>query len=70
MLGFGGSVTDFALASYSNGIFESVVCFALVENDLRAALHFRIKEPLDYEPRTNNTPYLAKGESQLILTWK
>ena len=36
-LPFGGTVTDFALASDAQGIFEGVMGFALVESDPGAA---------------------------------
>ena len=46
-----GSVTDFALATDAQCIFKGMMCLALVETDLGAALHVSIKQPIDDENR-------------------
>jgi hypothetical protein len=44
-------VSDFALTSDAQGVFESMVRLALVETDTGAALHVDIEDPVDEEER-------------------
>ena len=43
VLTFGSAVTDFALASDAQGVFQGVVSLAFIQSDLGAALHVRIE---------------------------
>ena len=46
MLTFGGSVTDFTLATDAQRILEGMVGLALIETDLSTPLHVRVEDPL------------------------
>ena len=43
VLRLGGSVTDFALTSNAQSIFQGVMCFAFVQANLGAPLHVSIE---------------------------
>ena len=64
-----GSVTDFALATDAQCIFEGMMGLALVETDLGAALHVSIKQPIDDEKRALDATYFTQGKCKLMLSW-
>ena len=68
VLPFGGSVADFALAADAQGVFQGVVCFTLVQTDLRTALHVRIEQPFDDEERPFHPSDFAQGHRQFMLS--
>ena len=51
VLALGGAIPDFTLAPDAQGVFQGVVCLALVQPDLSPALHVGVEYP--YLPRAN-----------------
>lgn len=69
MLPFGGTVADFPLTTDAQGVFESVMCLAFVQPNLRPTLHVGVEQPLNDEERAFDAPNFTKGEGQLVLPW-
>lgn len=69
MLTFGGTIADFALASDAQDVLERVMRLALVEADLRAALHADIEDPVDDEQSPLDPADLAQRGGQIVLAW-
>jgi len=56
VLAFGGAVTDFALATNAQGVFQGVVRLPLVQANIGTSLHIGIEQPVDDEPRALYAP--------------
>jgi len=54
MLPFTCPIANFTLPSDAQGILEGVMCFALVQADLGAALHVGVQQPVDDEQHPFN----------------
>lgn len=65
----GGAVADFTLASDPQGVFQGVMGFTFVQPDLGAALHVRIKQPVNDEERSFHAPDFPERQGQLVLAW-
>lgn len=62
-----GAIADFALPPDAQGIFQGVVCLALVQADLGPALHVGIEEPLDDEECAFDAADFAERDGQFVL---
>ena len=62
-----GAIADFALPPDAQGVFQGVVCLALVQADLGPALHVGIEEPLDDEECALDAAYFAERDGQFVL---
>lgn len=67
VLTFDGSITDFALTPNSQGVFQGMVGFALVETDICPALHFDIENPFDDEERSFDPPDFPQRNREVML---
>ena len=67
MLAFAGTVTDFALASDAQGIFQGVMGLALVQPDMGASAHVRVEHPIDDEERALDAADFAKRRGEIML---
>ena len=61
VLAFDGSVADFALATDTEGVLQSMMGLALVEADLGATLHVGVEQPVDDEERPFHPSYFPQG---------
>lgn len=61
MLCFRSSVTDFSLTSNTQSVFQSMMCLALVQANLRSPLHVSIKQPFNDEQCALDTADFPKG---------
>ncbi len=66
-MAFGGAVADSALSSDTQGVFQGLTRFTLVQADLSAALHVGVKQPVDDEQGTFDATDFAQGKGQLVL---
>lgn len=67
VLAFDGSITDFALTPNSQGVFQGMVGFALVETDICPALNFDIENPFDDEERSFDPPDFPRRNREVML---
>ena len=67
VLPLGGAIADFALSPDAQGVFQGVVCLALVQADLGPALHVGIEEPLDDEECALDAADFAERDGQFVL---
>src|SRR3546814_9129756 len=58
---------DFALTADAQGIFQRMMCLALVEADLCTALHADVEYPFDDEQRPLDTAHLAQRGGKIVL---
>ena len=58
VLSFRGSVSDFTLATDTEGVFQRMMCLTLVQADLCTALHIGIQQPIDNEQGALDPPDL------------
>ena len=49
MLALGGAIADFALTTDTEGVFQGMMGFSLVQTNIGAALHVDIEQPVDDE---------------------
>jgi hypothetical protein len=68
VLPFCRPVADFALATYAEGVFQSVMGFAFVQPDLGATLYVGIEQPVDDEERPLDPSDFPEGHGQLVLS--
>ena len=68
VLSLRGSVSDFALATDTEGVFQRMMCLTFVQADLCAALHVGVQQPIDNEQGALNPPDLSQGYGQFVLT--
>ena len=69
ILSAAGTITDFALATDAQGVFQSVVRLTFVQTDLGAALQLTVGEPSRDEEGALDTPDFAQRNGQGILAW-
>ena len=67
VLAFGGTIADFAPAMEADGPLQRVMCLALVEPYLGAALQIGIQNPVDHEQGAFDAADLAQGRGQFVL---
>ncbi len=70
VLTLGGAITGLALAAGPQGVLQRVMGLALVEAELRAALHVGIERPVDHEQRTLDATDLAQRRGEIVATRK
>lgn len=61
VLSFGGSVTDFALTSDAQSVFQGMMRLAFIQANLGAPLHVGIKQPVNNEERALDAADFPKG---------
>src|SRR3546814_9675501 len=67
MLTLRRAVADFALTADAQGIFQRMMCLALVEADLCTALHADVEYPFDDEQRPLDPAHLAQRGGKIVL---
>lgn len=67
VLGFGGAVADFTLATDTQGVFQRMVGLAFVQTYLGPALHVGIERPFEDEQRPFYPSDFFEGFCQRVL---
>ena len=70
VLPFRSSVSDFALATDTEGVFQRMMCLTLIQANLCAALHVGVQQPVDNEQGALDPPDFPQRYSQFVLTRK
>ena len=68
VLAFRVAVSDFALPTNPQGIFQSMVRFTFIETNVGTSLHIRVERPFDDEECPFNPPDFAQGNGQVVLS--
>lgn len=68
VLAFGSTISDFALTTDAQRVFQSMMGLPLIKTNLSAPLHISIEQPLNNEQRPFDPTDFAQGHGQLVLT--
>ncbi len=65
---FSGAITDFALATDAQRIFQGVMRLALVQANLGTTLHVGVQQAINDKERALDATNFAQGQSEIMLT--